>query len=138
MRRGEGRSRYARRLCAVSSVVRAVAGIASLLPLGGVLATAGYAALVMIQHDLATHGGMLADPIGTFIDLELWQVVLAASLAIALLQLVLMVAFSAHALTRKRLGGGIKAIWVVAFYLIGFAALPAYWFLHMLVEEPAS
>jgi hypothetical protein len=121
----------------VSSVVRALAGIASFVPIAAVFATAGYVAFLMIEHDLATHGGMISDPIGTFFDLELWRVVLTASLAIALFQLVLMIAFSAHALTRKQLGGGIKAIWVVAFYLVGFAALPAYWFLHMLAEEPA-
>lgn len=120
----------------MSSIVRAVAGIASLLPLAGVFGLAGYAAFVMIQHDLATGGGMVSNPIQTFIDLGLWQVVLVGSVVIALVQLVLMIAFAAHALTRKRLPGGIKALWIAAFYLVGFAALPAYWFLHMLVDEP--
>jgi hypothetical protein len=42
-------------------------------------------AFVMIS-DLDTHGGMLADPIGSFVDLGLWKVVLTASTAIALFQ----------------------------------------------------
>jgi hypothetical protein len=41
-------------------------------------------------------------------------------------------------MTRKRLAVGIKVLWVAAFYLIGFAALPAYWVLHMIVDEPSA
>jgi hypothetical protein len=122
----------------VSSIVRAIAGIASLLPLAGVIGVAGYAAFVMIEHDLSTGGGMIADPIGTFMALGLWRVLLVGSVVIALLQLLVMAAFATHALTRKRLAIGIKALWIVGFYVVGFVALPAYWLLYMLWDEPAS
>jgi hypothetical protein len=29
-------------------------------------------------------------------------------------------------------------LWLVAFYLIGFASLPAYWVLRMLADEPPA
>ena len=106
----------------------------------GAVAIAGYAAYAMIAHDIATGGGMLADPIGTFVDLGLWQVVLAGSIAIAVFELVVMIAFAAHAVTRRQLSGSAKALWIAAFYLLAPFSLPLYWLVHMLPEadEPAE
>jgi hypothetical protein len=131
----------------VNSLLRSLAGIASVVPLVSVFSTAGYSAYVLLDHDVATGGAMLADPVSTFIDLGLWQVVLGASVAIALFQLALMVAFSVHALTRKQLASGTKVLWIAGFYLFGMFAMPVYWLLYMLpraatppahLEEPAG
>ncbi len=120
-------------LAVVHLVLRALAGIGSLLPMLGVLATAGYCAYVLIAHDLAAGGGQ--DPVARFIDQSLWQVVLGASVAIALLQLLLMIGFTVHVFTRKSMTAVAKALWVAAFYLLGMVAMPVYWLLHMLREE---
>ncbi len=116
----------------MGSVLRSLAGLASMVPLLSVFSTAGYCAYVLIDYDLTTGGRLLADPLGAFITLGLWQVVLGASFAIALLQLALMIAFSVHALTRKQLPSSIKVLWIVAFYLFGMFAMPVYWLLYML------
>lgn len=119
----------------MSLILRAIAGLASVVPLLGAFVTAAYCAWIIIREDMAA-GGAPFDPVATFVDQGLWQVVLGASIALALFQVLTMIGFMVHALTRKHLTAVHKALWVAGFYLFGIVVMPVYFLMYMLRDEP--